>query len=102
MANEALTAAAVLAAEAGSSFDPLQMLASAGLPGVVILLLITGKLRTESEVKRLEADNERLHGIIATKDELIAALNSSIVDRAIPALTTSTHVLERLSTTRPS
>jgi len=81
----------------GSSFDPLTLLASTGIPGVVIVLLITGKLRTESEVKRLEGENDRKDIVIAQKDEQIQRLQAGIVDQAIPVITRSTELLARFT-----
>lgn len=81
----------------GSGFDPLTLLASTGIPGVVIILLITGKLRTESEVKRLEGENDRKDIVIAQKDEQIQRLQAGIVDQAIPVLTRSTELLGRIT-----
>lgn len=96
-----LAAVAHLAEDAGGGFDPYTLLASTGLPGVVIILLITGRLRTSSEVERLESDNDTLRTVVTQKDDLIAALNKTIADRAIPALTRSAIALERLSEHKP-
>lgn len=86
-----------VAADTVPSFDPYTLLASAGIPGVVVLLLITGKLRTEAEVNRLVAENSRKDLVIAQKDEQIQSLQRGIVDQAIPALTRSTLLMETLT-----
>jgi hypothetical protein len=88
--------AELLAAPAGT-LDPLTLLTNLGFPGVVILLLVVGKLRTEGEVKRLESEAARKDQIIAQKDETILKLQAGLVDQAIPALTRSTQVRERLA-----
>jgi hypothetical protein len=81
----------------GASFDPYNLLASTGITGTVIALLISGKLRTESEVKRLVSENERKDVVIKQKDEQIVSLQAGIVDQAIPVLTRSTSLLEKLA-----
>lgn len=85
------------AAIGGDNFDPVQLLLNTGIPGIVVVLLITGRLRTQAEVERLEADNARKDAVIASKDELISSLQAGINDKAIPALTMSTRALERIA-----
>jgi hypothetical protein len=81
----------------GASFDPYSVLASTGISGIVVVLLISGKLRTESEVKRLVSENERKDTVIKQKDEQIVSLQAGIVEQAIPVLTRSTSLLEKLA-----
>lgn len=76
--------------------DPFTYLTGLGFPGIVIGLLITGQLRTKSEAERLIEENRRKDEIIIAKDRQLEALQASIVDKAIPALTRSTQVLESL------
>jgi len=93
-----ISAARLLAdAGGGASFDPYTLIASTGIPGIVVVLLISGKLRTESEVKRLVSENERKDTVIRQKDEQIVSLQQGIVEQAIPVLTRSTSLLEKLA-----
>jgi hypothetical protein len=92
------------AAEPSATNDPLAWLINLGVAGIVIVLLITGQLRTKSEVDRLErvnvdqkdsyekqltdkdrqlADKERQ---LDKRDVLIEALREQLTNRTIPAL----------------
>lgn len=77
--------------------DIYSLLGTAVTPAIVVVLLLMGKLRTEAEVKRLEADIRNRDAVIATKDDQLSALQNGLIERAIPALTRSTLVLETLN-----
>jgi hypothetical protein len=93
----ALVEAVLMAGDSvAGGFDPSALLTGIGIPAAVLALFVTGKLRPESEVKRLERENNRLNKVVETKDALIASMNDALVQKAIPALTRSTQVLESL------
>lgn len=85
-------------AAGGAGADPFTYLTGLGFPGIIIGLLLTGQLRTKTEVERLIAENEHKDGIITAKDNQIKELQVSIADKAIPALVESARVLQNLST----
>lgn len=80
----------------GSLNDPFTYLTGLGFPGIIIALLLTGQLVPKGVIDRMSKDLDRKDEIIKAKDEQIAALQAGLVDKAIPALTRSTQVLERL------
>lgn len=69
--------------------DPLTWLVNYGVAGIVILLLVTGQLRTKSEVNQLERQ-------LAARDNIIEALQSNLTRHTLPALASSTRVLEAI------
>lgn len=77
-------------AASSAGFDPISIIGTVLTPTIVIILLLTGKLHTDSEVKRLE-------DAVTAKDAQLAALQSGLTDRVIPALTRATLVLETVS-----
>jgi len=93
-----LTASAIIAADSGSGgVDVSSLLGTAVTPVLVILLLLTGKLRTENEVKNRDETIANLRQQIHDKDAQLGALQAGVVDKAIPALTRTALVLEKLS-----
>lgn len=76
--------------------DPMAWLINLGVAGVVIILLVTGRLRTKSEVDNLTKENERKDVLIDSKDAQIAALQDAIINKTIPAIAESARVLEVL------
>ena len=75
--------------------DPFTWLINLGVAGIVIVLLITGKLRTGKEVEYLLEE-------MAAKDELIKAFQTQLMGQTLPALTRSTQVLEAIPTSEKS
>jgi hypothetical protein len=90
------TAAAITYAVSDGGGDPISILTGLGPVGVVALLLIFGKLRTEAEVKGLQQRLEVKDEIIAKKDKQIEALTQGYVDKAMPTLTRLAVALERI------
>jgi len=80
-----------LADATGGSADPVAWLINYGVAGIVIALLVTGQLRTKSEVKGLESQ-------IAAKDKVIDAFQAQLTGHTLPALTQSARVLEAIPT----
>lgn len=76
-----------------TGFDPWTLIGSVVTPVIVVVLLLTGKLRTGAETDRILADNTALRA-------QVDALQAGLVDRVIPALTRSTLVLEGLDASR--
>lgn len=76
--------------------DPLTYLVDLGPIGVIIVLFVTGMLYPKSTVDRLIEENKAKDEIIKSKDEINNRLQESLTDKAIPALTRSTLILESL------
>jgi hypothetical protein len=77
------------AADPGGKLDLQSLIGTTVTPAIVILLLLFGKLRMESEVKRLERD------LAAERKERLDLLET-VTTKVIPALTKSTLVLEKM------
>jgi len=77
--------------------DPLSAILAYGPLGVMVFLFVIGKLRTEGEVKRLEAECGRKDEIIRLKDEQIAKQSDALVQTAIPAVVRATQALDRIA-----
>jgi hypothetical protein len=90
----------VAVAAADQGFDPYSLIGTVVTPVLVIALLLMGKLHTHGEVARLETDLAARDAALAVKDEQLTALQAGLVDRAIPALTRATLVLEGLDASR--
>jgi hypothetical protein len=86
-----------LRAAAEVATDPLTALVSYGAVGIILFLFVIGKIRTEGEVRRLQADKEQLRSEMAAKDDQISRLTASIMEQAIPTLAKSTDLLSRLA-----
>lgn len=86
------TPTGVLIAEAAtqSDFDPVSLIGTLITPVLVVILLLTNKLHTEGDYKRLQQDLDLEKG-------RTTALQEALVERVIPALTRSTLVLEQVS-----
>lgn len=69
--------------------DPFTWLINLGVAGIVLVLLITGQLRTKAEVDHLMSE-------IAAKDRVIEAVQKELLGTTLPALTQSTRVLEAI------
>jgi hypothetical protein len=80
----------------GGISDPLTWLVNLGVAGIVIILLVTGQLRTKAEVEHLQRENERKDKLLDAKDGQIAAMQAVITDKTLPALSRSTQVLEAI------
>lgn len=81
--------AAVATAWASAATDPFTWLINVGVAGVVIVLLVTGQLRTKAEVSQLERQ-------IEAKDALIEAFQAQLTANTLPALERSAQVFEAL------
>lgn len=95
------TAALVMAAtDPTAGFNPYSLIGSAVTPVIVVVLLLFGKLRTETELKRLEEEINGPNGYkeqIRLKDEQLQLSLNGLLERVVPALTRSTLVLENLA-----
>lgn len=80
---------------ATASSDPLTWLVNFGVAGIVIVLFVTGQIRTKAEVENLKSD-------IAAKDELIKAFQAQLMGHTLPALERSAQVLEAIPSSERS
>lgn len=80
-------ARAALEATSSPTSDPLSWLINLGVAGIVIVLLVTGQLRTKSEVEHLLAE-------IEAKNKVIDAVQVQLLSSTLPALANSTRVIE--------
>lgn len=71
--------------------DPLTWLINLGVAGIVIVLLITGKLRTGKEVEHLLEE-------IASLKQVLSATQAQLTGHALPALAKSAEALESIPT----
>lgn len=84
--------------------DPLALIGTVVTPVTVVVLFLTGFLHTRSEVRRLEEALAAKDATITRQQEQIDALQNGLIDKAIPALTRATTVLDAISpliTTEP-
>lgn len=72
-----------------SAPDPIALLINYGVAGIVIVLFITGQIRTKSEVAGLEKQ-------LKEKDDMIQAFTNQLSGNTLPALTRSAQVLEAI------
>lgn len=83
------SATGVTALATDTSTDPVAWLVNYGVAGIVIVLLVTGQLRTKTEVTLLERQ-------MAQKDRVIEAFQQQLTSHTLPALAESTRVLEAI------
>lgn len=69
--------------------DPLAILLNYGGLGIFLVLLITGQVRTKSEVENYKAQ-------LTQQQRIIDAFTMNITGQTLPALAKSTQVLEHL------
>lgn len=69
--------------------DPLAWLVNLGVAGIVIVLLVTGQLRTKWEVNALDKR-------IADQDKVIKEFQDALIGQTLPALARSAQVLEAI------
>lgn len=69
--------------------DPIAWLVNYGVAGIVILLFVTGQIRTKAEVRSLERQ-------IEAKDQAISAFQAQLSTNTLPALARSAEVLETI------
>ncbi len=77
--------------------DPLSAVLAYGPLGIMVVLFIVGKLRTEGEVRRLEAECARKDAIIGLKDEQLARQQQALAETAIPVMARATQALEQVA-----
>lgn len=76
--------------------DPISWLVNYGVAGIVLALLVTGQLRTKSEVLGVQKIADDRAREVAAKDAAIAALMTQITGHTVPQLGHLTQVLEAL------
>ncbi len=71
-----------------SGFDPTQLIGTVVTPVIVIALLLFGKLHTDGDYRRVEAD------LVAERAARVA-LQTVLLDQVIPAVTRATDAVTR-------
>lgn len=74
--------------------DPVAILLNYGALGILVVLVLTGQLRTKAEVRALEKQIEHQAAEIAAKDELIRAFQLQLTGHTLPALAQTARVIE--------
>lgn len=82
-------AAMLMAWETNATQDPLAWLVNVGVAGIVIILFVTGQIRTKSEVLRLESELDRAN-------KVIDAIQQQLIGSTLPAMAKSTQVIENV------
>lgn len=96
VAVPAAGALAYTAADTGG-VDLTSLIGTVVTPVIVILLLLTGKLRTDGEIKNRDETITILRQQNKDQATQLMALQTSVVEKAIPALTRTALILERLT-----
>ena len=82
-----------------TSVDPTTWLIyNGGSLGVIVLLVVTGQLRTKAEVNQLNARITQMEHQLEQKDSLLQAFQMQLTGQTIPAFARATQVIERLPT----
>jgi len=76
--------------------DPVAWLINYGVAGAVIVLLVTGQLRTKSEVTGLKEANDQLRADLLAERAGNAALVNQISNHTLPQMNALADVLERV------
>lgn len=76
--------------------DPVSWLVNYGVAGIVILLLVTGQLRTKSEVAGLQKALGDADERARQKDVALSALMAQMTGHTVPQLTDLSRVLNAL------
>lgn len=82
---------------AAASADPMQWLVNFGGLGVVLVLVVTGFLRTKAEVAALTKINDERLEAMKQKDKALDDLVSQLTHGVLPQLVRVTEVLNALS-----
>jgi hypothetical protein len=80
-----------------SGFDLTSLLGTFVTPTIVVILILTGKLRTDADWKRIAAESDRKDEIITEQHTQLMAVQAAMMEKAIPALVRSSQVLEDVS-----
>lgn len=76
--------------------DPVSFLVNYGVAGVVILLLVTGQLRTKSENIGLQKQLDERNADLREKDAALTALMTQISQHTLPQMSDLAKVIEAL------
>lgn len=85
-----------IAAMAATGSDPVSFLINYGVAGIVILLLVTGQLRTKAEVTGLEKQLDQSRSDVKERDAAIASIMAQITQHTLPQMANLAEVLDRL------
>lgn len=83
--------------EATSGVDPLQWLINYGIAGIVIALLVLGRLRTKSEVDFITKAREEALAREREKDLALQAILAQLTNHTMPQLTQTAQIVERVA-----
>jgi hypothetical protein len=89
--------APTLAALVTSTSDPISWLVNYGVAGIIIVLLVTGQLRTKAEVMALQKVADERAEALNAKDKALADLTQQITGHTLPQLARMTEVVEGIS-----
>lgn len=79
--------------------SPLAILLNYGVLGIIVVLLISGWVRTKPEVDGLKEQIEDLKGQLAERDRVAEAMRVQLTQQTLPAMARSAQVLETIPQT---
>src|SRR4051812_33851526 len=85
-----------LAVMSSSTPDPVEWLVNYGVAGVVIALMVLGRLRTKAEVDGLKEQNEQLRADLLAERGANAALVAQVTGHTLPQMAQLSEVLDRV------
>lgn len=91
-----------MAASAPTGTDPISWLVNYGVAGIVVALLVTGRLRTKAEVDGLREELGKAQGAVQERDLAMTALVQQVTQHTLPQMGQIADVLDRIERTATS